>query len=448
MDNQVSNPYLSAGFAPVQNELDVKSLPITGEIPSDLQGVYMRNGPNPKFPPIEYHYPFDGDGMIHGVYFDKQQASYKNRFVMTYDLQAEIKANRALFGSVFNPIMPDQKYFDYPVSPFKDGAFIHVIKHADFYLALHEAAPAYEINRELETLGMWNPSRDNPINVNAHTRLDPKTGELFLITYDVKPPYLTYYVLDKAGKLICTRAIEKPYGSMIHDFLLSENYLIIVDSPILFGDEAAGPFLQWKPELQTRIGLIPRSSEQQSLWLETSAFFVFHFINAYEDQNQLVLDYAAYNDFPLFSKQKDSGCHLTRMMIDLSNKQIKTQKLNSLNIEFMRINDNYQTLPYQYCYAVDMAAQRHRLLKFDMKKHSMTHHDFGESCEISEPIFAPKKNPVTEDDGYILSFVYDKAKDSSVLVILNAKDIAAKPLALVHLPQRVPHGLHGSWMAS
>ena len=100
-----NNPYLSGNYAPVKDELEVQSLKIIGEIPKDLTGIYMRNGPNPAFPPISYTYPLDGDGMIHAVYLANGEAHYRNRYVETRGLLKERKAGKALYGSILNLIM-------------------------------------------------------------------------------------------------------------------------------------------------------------------------------------------------------------------------------------------------------------------------------------------------------------------------------------------------------
>ena len=59
------NPFLEGGFAPVHDELDVDNLVVRGEIPREIAGTYLRNGPNPR--PGSAAPFFAGDGMIHGV---------------------------------------------------------------------------------------------------------------------------------------------------------------------------------------------------------------------------------------------------------------------------------------------------------------------------------------------------------------------------------------------
>jgi carotenoid cleavage dioxygenase len=462
MEKTTGNAYLQGNYAPVLDELTVMDLPVIGNIPKDLQGVYLRNGPNPAFPPIAYAYPFDGDGMIHGVYIKDGKASYRNRFVKTKGLLAEQRAGHAIYGGVLQPIMPDPNLIgiDGDPGPFKNGAFIHVIRHADHYLAMWEAGPAYEINRELDTLGEWRPGMAQPIPVNAHTRLDPRTGELFLITYDVAPPYLTYYQLDAQGRLKKTVPIEKPYPTMIHDFVLTENYVVIFDCPVLF--KITDPTImqidiRWEEELPMRIGIIPRQSDNPAdiIWIATEPFFVFHFANAYEKNNEIIVDFVWHASlrFDYAAPNTQLPPTLYRGYIDLKNKTFKKDKLAEHEVEFPRINEAFNSKMHRFIYLPTYAQPNmhtdkpfNSLLKFDTVTNTSIKCVLGEQCEIGEAVFAPKNNPKTEDDGYVMLFVYNRVINSSDFVIIDALQFADGPIATIKLPRRVPHGLHGSWL--
>ena len=202
-ERQKSNVFLQGNFAPVVDELNIDQLTVTGQLPDDLCGVYMRNGPNPQFSPFSYTFPFDGDGMIHAVYFENGNVKYKNRFVLTKQLKTERRFGKAIYGGIDCPFIRDESKLEANDSrmPIKIGRFIHVIRQANTYLAMHESTSAYEITRGLETVGEWNPTNEKLApDVNAHTRVDPDTGERFFISYSEKPA-ITYLVLDKSGKV-------------------------------------------------------------------------------------------------------------------------------------------------------------------------------------------------------------------------------------------------------
>jgi carotenoid cleavage dioxygenase-like enzyme len=185
------DPHLSGNFAPVGPEIDTTDLPVvSGRIPPELSGAYMRNGPNPLFKPITYTFPFDGDGMIHAVYLDNGRARYRNRFVQTGSLAVERRAGRAVYGGFARPMPVDPALVgpDGHPGPFKNGAFINVIRQGDHLLALDEASPCYEMTMELETIGLWKPGTEKPITLGAHNRRHPTTGALFAIAYSVTKP--------------------------------------------------------------------------------------------------------------------------------------------------------------------------------------------------------------------------------------------------------------------
>ena len=144
-----TNPHLSGRFAPVDREVDQGDLPIEGALPTDLTGAYLRNGPNPHFAPLgSYTYPMEGDGMLHGVWLEDGRARYRNRWVYTNGLRADLRAGRALFGGLMTPAAPDPSRLGPnpdPGWPFKLDAFINIVRHAGRYLALEEGTPPYEV---------------------------------------------------------------------------------------------------------------------------------------------------------------------------------------------------------------------------------------------------------------------------------------------------------------
>lgn len=456
-EDVAKNPYLQGNYAPIKKEITAHDLPIVGKIPTHLNGIYMRNGPNPAFDPISYTYPIDGDGMLHAVYIQNGRARYKNRFVLTKGLLAERKAGRALYGGISKPIPPDPRLIgkDGDPGPIKNGAFIHIIRHAGQYLAMYEAGSAYEIDAELKTIGQRCPKNaTSPFNVNAHTRLDPRTGELFAFTYDLKPPYLRYYILDKKGNLTKNFAIEKSHPSMMHDFVLTENYVVFFDCPAIFNLRAArrgNALLNWKPDLGVNIIIVNRSNDQ-IIKITTEPFFVYHFANAFEKENTIIVDYVKYEK--LFLGKMSSSSRppmLYRSIIDCNTKTIKHHQLDDHTVEFPRINAKFNSNANRYIYLPTQTKKQQRsfnqLMKYDLVKQEVILHDFGDNKELGEAVFLPAKLPKSEDDGYVGLFVYDKADNKSDFVLLNAQAFADNPLATIQLPQRVPHGLHGSWMS-
>ncbi len=454
-----NNPYLSGNYAPVRDELEVRSLQIIGELPKDLTGIYVRNGPNPAFPPISYSYPLDGDGMIHAVYLGNGEAHYRNRYVETKGLLKERKAGKALYGSILNLIPMDPEWADSEDVPIavKDTPNIHIIRHAGQYLALSEGSPAYQMTAQLKTMGQWNPLNTTPISICAHTRLDPVNGDLWLVNYAFTPPYLTLYCVNNKGIVIKKLDIEKKYCSMVHDFVLTKNYAIIFDCPVVLDISQLMPgdsVINWRPELGGRIGLISRDGNKTQ-WIETEPFFVFHFANAYENDNEIIIDYVRYDKGDFFTSDIDERKlfpRLYRAIINLHSGTIKHCPLDDRIVEFPRIREDYDTITHQFIYTptrtADMASSKgfNALIKYDVKNQSSQIHEFGQHAQVGEPVFAPDKALQSEEDGYLMLFVYDAISEQSEFVVLDAKNFCDSPLARIKMPGRVPNGFHGSWM--
>ena len=205
------NPFLRGPYAPVFDERDKSDLAVDGQIPRALRGVFMRNGPNAQFKPEQYVYPFDGTGMIHAVYLEDGRARYRNRWVLTRELQEERAAGRRIYGPSFGS----------PPNP--NLANTNIIRHAGKYLALFESGAPYEMDRELNTVGIFDYQGRLPGVMSAHPKVDPDTGELVAINYDIaETTTLTYMTADRAGRLQRIVTFKAPWPAMVHDIAITE----------------------------------------------------------------------------------------------------------------------------------------------------------------------------------------------------------------------------------
>ena len=446
--------FLEGACAPVRKEIFAEKLEFQGEIPKALNGIYMRNGPNPEFEPFSYHYPFDGDAMIHALYFKNGQVDYRNKFVITPELKAERRYGQAIYPSVLDSVKPDPKLLAKDHAPeAKDGAFIHVLKLGEQYLAMHEASPAYQITEALATVGKWHPKNNETVlPINAHARIDPDSRAMYAINYSIgEPPYLTLYHLDKEGNLLKSVDIDKDYPTMIHDFIITENFVVIIDSPIVFSLEAAvkgESALQWHPEEGTKIGLISRKDlNQKPIWIKTEPFFAFHYANAFEKNGKIEFVGAHSKVFET-PQNSNVPTQLTKTVIDINTQKVEFNNLDIEGAEFMRINDAYQGKPYRYIYTpVEVDEKYSKIAKYDDVTNERLVREFP-GYELSEAVFVANENAQSEDDGYVIFFAYHDASDTSEFYILKAQDFLGKPQAVIQLPQRVPNGLHGNFFAA
>lgn len=464
------DPHLSGNFAPIGTEVDAPDLPvIAGSIPEGLKGAYLRNGPNPRFQPVSYTYPLEGDGMVHAVRFDNGRARYRNRFVRTASFEVEDRAGHTVYGGVMNPAPADPKALGDALgggAPFKQSAFIGVMRHGDHLLALGEVEPAWELSPELDTLGPWTAGTGRPLELGAHNRVHPVTGDLFALAYDVASPTVTIHHIDPAGRLVRSFPVALAAPSMIHDFILTERHLVLMIGPAVFDMAAAArgePFLQWRPELGTRIGVMNLDGGDVR-WTETDACFVFHFANGFERGGgpgcEIVIDYVRHGALRL--GYGGGGSHvpprLHRLVLDPAAGTLTDAALFDGAVEFPRVDDRRVARASRHVYVPTLtgslkvanpaSATFNCLLKVDTETGRIARHDFGNRI-AGEAVFIPNGEAgVADDAGWLATYLYDPEAGTSDLALLDAARIEDEPVAVLRLPQRVPQGLHGAWLAA
>lgn len=456
------DPHLSGNFAPIQEEIDAADLPpVSGAIPPTLDGVYMRNGPNPRFQPLSYTYPFDGDGMIHALALSGGRAHYRNRFVRTRAFRAEERVGRAIYSGVMQPRPVDPALLrpgDDP-GPFKNGAFINVLAHGGHLLALSEADTAYAMTMDLDTLGEWRAGTDRPITLGAHNRRYPLTGALFAIAYDVESPRVELRHIDAGGTLVASRTVPLGAPTMMHDFVLTERYAVLFACPAVFDLQAAfsgGSPLDWRPQMGTRIALVPLDGSPLR-WVETDAFFVFHFANGFERAGEIAIDYVRHAKFDLAERGSHGGDppRLHRLTIYLATGAVRDGRVADRGVEFPRVNDGRDTRATRWIYLPTRTAairepdlprgSFNAIAKADTETGHLTAHNFGNRL-VGEAVFVPDTGRDAEDGGWLALYVFDPGSGTSDFVLLDAKRVEDEPVAVVRMPQRVPQGLHGSWI--
>lgn len=458
--DEATDPYLRGFYRPVSEERDERDLKIEGEIPAGLRGTFLKNGPNQRFAPLGRFHPFDGDGMLHAVYLKDGQARYKNRYVRTPGFEFEGKLGRNAYGGFADLRMPLPEAFA-KVGPFKNVANTNVVSHAGKLLALWEGGMPTLVSDELETKGSLSFAGKYEGSFTAHPRVDPRTGELVAFGYSAFPPYLTYLVLDKTGALVRKEPIDLPRAVMMHDFAVSRDHVIFLDAPAVFALSDAmqgkGDIIQWQPQHGCRLGVMPRDGGNRDIrWFAIDPCYVYHFMNAHEDGGQLHIDAGRLdhlNTFGLASTLTDPPITLTRFTIDLARGEVKTRSLDAHSLEFPRIHDGFIAAKYKVGYAATFSGARSMAnydttLRYDFSRSTTQAYFHGQGRFVGELVHAPNpKDPMNEEAGWLLGFVYDSASDRSELVVFAANDVAKGPLARVFIGSRVPAGIHATFVA-
>lgn len=460
-DQPETSPFLAGLYAPVHDELDVHDLAVTGQIPPQLSGVYMRNGANPQFSPSGRYHWFDGDGMVHAVYLDDGTARYKNRWVETPGLLHERAAGHSLFGGILNFQFPPAELLE-ECGVFKNAANTNIITHAGKYLGLWEGGWPCEISRELDTLGLRDFDGRLTGAMTAHPKWCPETGELMFFGYDpvAGPPFLRYHVADRTGALTHSTEIDIPRGVMMHDFLTTRHHSLFFDLPAVIAATMSGESM-WQPQHGARIGVIPRhGTGDQVRWFEIDPCFVFHFLNAWDDGDTIVaygcrmpsidLDFEARSD-DMAAAASHPGIGLAKWTIDLAAGTCREELVHDLRSDFPRLHDDRLGLPHRYGYASatldgPMSLTFNGIVRYDLQTGAEVLLPFGEGTAIGEAVFAADPEGSAETDGWLMVYATDLAQLRTDLCIIDARDLSAGPVARVHLPQRVPAGFHGNWM--
>lgn len=440
-----TNPYLEGPFAPIKAEATAMQLPVRGSIPRELQGILTRIGPNPmEVPnPAIYHW-FTGDGMVHGIRLRDGVAEwYRSRWVGTDSVNQRLGRASA----------PGSRH------GVSDVVNTNLIPHAGTLWALVEAgALPVELDRELNTVRHSYFASPFSRAYTAHPHRDPRTGELHAICYDsLSRSEVRYVVVDPHGFVVRDVAIPVRHGPMIHDCALTANYILIFDLPVTFSfgallHGATFPY-RWNRRHPARVGLLPRTGILAELrWFEVEPCQIFHTANAYDlDDGSVVVDAVVYQRVFDRSRQglEASRTRLERWRLDSQRGRVERKVLSDCKQEFPRYDERRTTQSYRYAYTTGFDVEHvgpQPLFRHDLETGHVVRRELGPHGVPSEAVFVPRAANGAEEDGWVLSYVYDMETDLSSVMILDAQDFAGEPVAIIELPVRVPLTFHGNWI--
>ena len=434
--------HLLGNGRPLTEEQTLTELKVNGTIPPELDGRYVRNGANPLSGWSAH--PFFGDGMLHGVRLRDGKAQwYRNRYVKT-----PFVTNPSL--DILDPtVLMDMK---------SSKANTHVFGHAGKILALEEGHFPYVLDGALETVG---PTDFNGVldgSFTAHPKVCPVTGELLAFGYSALEPYLRYLRVSAEGELVQTENITVGGPTMMHDFNITRNNVIFMDLPAVFKMELAmsGEMpIRWDDDYPARLGVMPRDgTDAQVKWYDINPCYVFHPLNSYEDGDTIVLDVARFSHMWRDSAIDFPAPDLWRWTIDTVTGKVREEQVDDRSAEFPRVADSVVGLKHRYGYMMTLSdftspenpmRASAAILKYDRETGERNSIEFGRGTQCGEAVFVPSANPGSEDDGYLMTYVYDARSDSSRFVIMDAASMDDAPVASVELP-RVPNGFHGNWI--
>lgn len=447
---------------------------IEGEIPPELEGTLYRNGPGL----LDIHgygikHPFDGDGMINSFAFKNGRAYYRNRYVRTEGFVAEQEAGKPLYRGVFGTQKPGGVLANAFDLKLKNIANTHIVYWGEKLLALWEAAEPHRLDPEtLETIGLdfLDGLLEPGDSFTAHPKVDPgHHGHPRLVGFSVSPGLsskITLYEFDLGGQLITQYSHSVPGFAFLHDFALTPNYAIFFQNPVSFnplgyllGFHGAAQSLSFDPKSTTKVILIPRDGQSPMQVIETDPCFVFHHSNAFEQDDQVIVDSICYPEFPSLKGGNDykhvdfdevPGGQLWRFTLDLNSQSARSESLIHRTVEFPVLNPDQVGRPYRYCFigavhAPEGNAPLQAVLKKDWHTGEEQLISFAPQGFGGEPVFIPRPGGLDEDDGWLMLLIYNAARRCSDLVIMDGKDIT-REVARLKLKHHIPYGLHGSFV--
>ena len=463
-----NHPYLTGAWTPLHEEVNAEDLQVLeGVIPTDIDGVYVRNTENQAHQPLGRYHPFDGDGMLHMISFKDGKADYRNRFVRTRCFEAEQEAGQSLWGGLADgPGISVRPGFGAHGS-LKDSSSTDVVVHGGKIVStFYQCGEAYWLDPEtLEQGGVasWAPLD----GVSAHTKVDEATGELLFFNYSKQAPYMHYGVVDKDGRRVHYTAVPLPGPRLPHDMAFSANYSILNDFPVFWDQDLLAQNLhvvRMHEGLPSRFAVIPRYGNEADIrWFEAAPTYVLHWLNAYEDGDEVVMD-GYFQEDPCPVPLPDAPRGLAHMMayldehsfkpklhrwrFNLKTGETREHHLDDRILEFGMFNQRYAGKPYRYAYSTTTKPGWflfNGFVKHDLETGESWSFTLPEGKFASEAPFVPRIGATAEDDGYLVSFIIDEAAGTSECVLIDAQKIEAGPVVRIALPHKICSGTHSVW---
>lgn len=442
------NPFITGLNAPMDRELTLEQLTVQGSIPPELDGRYLRIGPNPISPPqAASHHWFVGDGMVHGLRIAGGQALwYRNRWIRSAKVSAALG----------EPMAPGPRHFS-------DTVNTNVLGHAGRTWALVEAGGyPVELGDELQTVAHNNFDGTLRGSFTAHAHLDPATGELHGICYEATDPdTIRHVVVGTDGRVRREEPIAVQHGPSVHDCMITAQYVLVLDLPVTFSlpTLVAGytfPYT-WNPGHRARVGVLRKDAPGSSIvWCDVDPCYVFHPCNAFETPDgRITLDVVAHAT--MFANSKNGpnadASGFERWTIDLAARQVTRQVVDASPQEFPRPDERLLGQPYRYAWCASLQRDSagefvggSQLIRHDMETGTREVHDFGAHTHVGEFVFQPRHPGADEADGWLMGLVVHADSQTTDFVILDARRFTGPPQAVVTLPHRVPAGFHGNWV--
>lgn len=478
VEHQHGKPMVThhGGFESLEEELDytVPLDQVKGTIPEAVSGTFFRIGPGRnKIGGEEFGHWFDGDGMLHSVSFTDRGVVYRNRYVRTPKYLAETRANKIVKRS-FGHNAPGGIRKNIGRLP-ANCANTNLVYHGGKLLALWEGGRPWQLDpATLDTIGEHDyDGKLGKFNAfSAHGKVNPRTGVYY--NFGIRPSFtpkgaltgkgaIDLYKIAPSGHLVEKGSFEVDFLSFCHDFALTENYMIFFQSPIAMKSPVpwlAGliPFDQaiaWRPELGMKIYVVrTRDFQVETVFTVDDPFVAIHFSNAWEDESgNIQVDLTRFEDFSVNELLRDvfhskgdsfSGTFWRYALNVKTGAMDATCYEQALCGEFPQWDHRYSTQPTSVMYAACMMTDHSTFFdgveRIELETGTVTSHSLGEGRYTSEAMHVAPRDGDDNQEGWLVSMVYDARDHTSEVVIFDARTL--EEVAVVPLKNHVPFGFH------
>lgn len=455
----------SAGGGVKRAEVDLFDCEVEGNLPTDLDGVFYRVGPDPQYPkPPEYarDIAFDGEGHVSMFRVRNGHVDYRTRYARTQRWKAQHEARRSLFGMYRNPLTDDPSVKGLSRGTANTQLFVH---HGKLLVFKEDSPPVYMDPLTLETLDdyyTFGGKLDSETHT-AHPKIDPLTGEYFGFGYEAKgllSKDIVVFSADRNGEVNWHVTVQAPYAGMMHDFVVTQRHVVlyltnmVADRDLI---ERGGVHFSYDSRTPCYMGVMRRGGDGKDLrWFTGQNLFCTHVMGGWSDGDTIVMDWdgGEGNQFPFFPSKhepfdpaKSTGL-IRRFTIDLSSRSNDRYQTETIFPEvsgvLSRQDDRFHTLPYRYGYLTGFGPRGGWWIVDHQEK--TTQLASVPDYSLSEMTFVPRKKDAPEGDGYLIG-IGSSTKESgrSDLILFDTQDVSAGPIARVKMPFRCVGQVHGFW---
>jgi carotenoid cleavage dioxygenase-like enzyme len=466
-------PPVNTGPRLFRAELDIRDCEIEGKIPTDLNGAFYRVGPDAQHPMRAGNIPFDGEGHVSMFRIQNGHVNLRTRFVRNERYVAQEKAGKILFPMYRNHYLDDPS-----VKGLSRGTHnTHIIHHNGKLLALKEDSPPAAM--DLNTLETLDPvyrfdGQLTSATFTAHPKLDSETGNMIAFGYEAKgfgTDDVNVFEYTPTGKKVWDAWVKVPYVGMLHDFAVTQRYIVLYVIPLAFDAEQmakGGIHWSWNSGAPTYFGYFRRGGDGSDVkWIKGPERSATHMMGCFDDGKKLYVDVemSAYNPFPFMPMRDGSrwdpvrgASRITRLTADISKKTPKNYGMEVLYDQLIgalpRQDDRYNTVPYRIGFLpcpdpTPAANERPRscYARMDHSTKSVQLYRAPPGGSLGEACFAPRSKTAPEGSGYLMGVCSHMPEGGRAdLIILDAEHLDQGPIATVKLPTRIVGQIHGWWV--